>query len=270
MTTGAEKNDQLGRVRDRFTRTAEQFSEFALTTRAAEAHRLVELAAPRGSELALDLACGPGTFAREFAPHVRFILGMDFTPAMLAQAKRAAAEAGLLNMAFARADASALPVADAALDLATCGYALHHFADFARAVTELGRVVRRGGRVAVVDLIVPDGADAEFNNRIERARDASHTRTLTRSEIVTLLEAAGLRILANEIGERPRDFDDWMRVAGCAPGDPAHEETRRLMLESLPGDLAGFHPRLAPGASEGGPPKLEYTQTSLFVVGEKL
>ncbi len=275
MTAG--EREHLERVRDRFTRTAEQFARFALVTRAEEAERLVALARPRGDELALDLGCGPGTFTRAFATRVRFIAGLDLTPAMLEHAREATSRAGLANVAFTRADASLLPFAGAALGLAVCAYSFHHFLDPARAVRELGRVVRPGGRVAAVDIIVPDGADAEANNRIERARDPSHATTLSSVQIHALLEAFGLRVLASEIGERSRGFDEWMQVAGRPPGTPAYAETRRLMEASMPGDTAGFHPRFAPrpsaadgrpqGASSAG--ELEYVQTSLFVIAEK-
>lgn len=264
----AGEREQLERVRDRFTRTAEKFARFAVPTRSDEAERLARLVAPRGDEVALDLACGPGTFTRALASRVRFLSGVDLTPAMLEQARHAISHARLANVAFACADANLLPFADAALDLAVCAYSFHHFFDPARAARELTRVVRAGGRVAVVDIVVPEGADAEFNNRIERARDSSHARTLRLAELETLLEAAGLRVLVPEISERLRRFDDWMQTVDWPRGTPAYRETRRLMEASMPGDLAGFRPRFVASVAMG-PDEIEYVQTSAFVVAEK-
>ena len=261
-------------MRERFTRTAEEFARFALSTRHEEAERLVSLLAPRGDEAALDLACGPGTFTRALASRARFVYGFDFTPAMLAKAEQATARAGLGNVAFACADGNALPVSNAALGLAACGYSFHHFLEPARPMRELARVLRRGGRVGLVDIIVPEGADAGLNNRIERTRDPSHARTLTAAEFRALLEAAGLRVLASEIGERLRQFDDWMRIMGAPPGTPMYAETRRLMEASMAGDLAGFRPRFVRASPAGSGPaqddNIEYVQTSLFVVAEKV
>ena len=270
--TGSDR-EQLGRVRERFTRTAQQFAQFALSTRGDEAERLVNLALSRfahaAQAIAVDLACGPGTFTRSFAPRVGFVIGLDLTPAMLGEAQQTAARDALANLAFACADANALPLPDAGLDLAVCAYSFHHFLDPARAIREMARVVRPGGRVAAVDLIVPDGADPESNNRIERARDNSHARTLSTAELHALLEAAGLHLLASEFGERLRQFNDWMQIVGCPPGSPSYSETRRLMEASIPGDTAGFHPRFAAVAVHGAPPELQFVQTSLFVVAEK-
>jgi len=254
--------EHLDRVRDRFTRTAQQFAKFALAKRGEEADRLVRLAAPRGDELALDLACGPGTFLRAFAPRVRFIMGVDLTAAMLAEAKHAVMRAALGNAAFACANGYALPFADASLGLCACGYSLHHMLEPARAVAELSRILQPGGRVAIVDMVVPERADAAFTNRIERTRDTSHASTLRLAELHHLLEAAGLRLVASEIGERVRDFDEWLETIGAPRGTAVYEQTRRLMEESIPGDAAGFRPRAVP-------PKLEFVQTSAFVVAEK-
>lgn len=264
-------SDQRDLVRERFTRTAQQFAKFSLATRAEEAARLVALAAPRGSERALDLACGPGTFTLAFARRVKTLLGIDLTPALLEQARAAAAAANLANLSFGLGDATSLPLASASFELVICAYSFHHFGELARAVAELARVVRRSGRAAIADLIVPDDpAAADLNNRIERARDASHVRTLAAGEICALLEGAGFKVGASEVGERPRSFDDWMRVAGWEPSDRAYAETRRLMESSIAGDAAGFHPRIADTVNSAGLRDIEYTQTSLFVIADRL
>lgn len=268
--SGPAQREQHDRIRERFTRTAEQFAKFSLTTRVEEAARLVELAAPRGTEHALDLACGPGTFTRAFAPRVKSILGLDLTPALLEQARAAGTAANLSNLLFLLGDATALPLADASLDLVICAYSLHHFAEPARAVAELARVTRPGGRAAIVDIVAPDDpAAAELNNRIERARDASHERTLSAGELCALFESARFHVAAREIGERARSFDEWMRIAGWEPGDPAYTETRRLMETSIPGDAAGFHPRIADSGSAAALPDLTYVQTSLFLIADR-
>jgi ubiquinone/menaquinone biosynthesis C-methylase UbiE len=269
--------DQRDLVRARFTRTAEQFASFSLSTRAAEAARLVALASPRGDELALDLACGPGTFTRAFAPRVKFIHGLDITPALLDQARAAAAKDHLANCVFECGDAYSLPYAAERFDLAACAYALHHLEHPAAAMQELARVVRRGGSLALVDIFVPDGCDPSVANTIERARDASHCSTLLREELHALCAAAGFRVSASEPAERLRSFNDWMHIAGWLPGDPAYAATRRLMEADISANRSGFRPRI-PASVILSPPgrtkdlsssDFEFTQPSLFLIAEK-
>ena len=268
--------EQLDRVRERFTRTAQQFASFSLSKRSREAEELLALAAPRGGELAFDLACGPGTFTCAFAPRVRRIVGLDLTAALMEQGRAAARDAGLGNVEFALGDANALPFSGASFDLATCAYGLHHFAAPDAALRELGRVVRRGGRLALADIFVPaDSAVAAANNHIERVRDASHARTLSIGELRAMVEAAGFRVQEQTISERLRQLDDWLRIAGWAPSDAAYAETRRLMAASISstpgvGDTAGFRARWSDAAISTGEREIEFVQVTLLLIAERM
>jgi ubiquinone/menaquinone biosynthesis C-methylase UbiE len=260
---------QKNLVREQFTRTAQVFGDYAVVSRVAEAERLAGMVKAGPDDRAVDLACGPGTLALRFARHVRWICGLDLTPAILERARRSAAAEGFDNLRFAIGDAQALPFADGSLDIAVTSYSFHHFPDPVRTVSEMARVVRRGGRVGILDIFLPDDPQVSaLNNRIETLRDASHTRTLAREEFESQFAAHGLRILEIRVEENTRDFDHGMLVADSKPGDPAYIEARRLMEASMPDDTAWFHPRYEP--SENGGHDLVFTNTTLFIAGEKL
>jgi ubiquinone/menaquinone biosynthesis C-methylase UbiE len=262
---------QKNLVREQFTRTAQIFGDYAVASRVAEAERLARMVGASESDCAVDLACGPGTLALRFARHVRWICGLDLTPAILERARRSAAADGLSNLDFAIGDAQSLPFADGSLDIAVTSYSLHHFPDAARTIGEMARVVKRGGRVGILDIFVPDDpAVSELNNRIEILRDASHTRTITREEFDSHFAAHGLRILETSVEENSRAFDHWMLVAGSKPGDRAYIEARRLMEGSIADDAAWFHPRFEPAEDGSGARELIFTNTSLFIAGEKI
>ena len=265
------QRQQKDLVREQFTRTAQIFGDYALASRVEEAERLARMVKASNSDRAVDLACGPGTLALRFARQVRWICGLDLTPAILERARRAAAAEGLANLDFALGDAQSLPFADHSLDIAVTSYSLHHFPDAARTIGEMARVVKRGGRVGILDIFLPDDpAISELNNRMERIRDASHTRTLAREEFESHFAARGLRILETRVEENARSFDHWMLVAGSKPGDRPYVEARWLMEASIPNDAAWFHPRFAP-AEDGGPAReLIFTNTTLFIAGEKI
>ena len=289
-------------VQERFTRTAGEFAAFSQKVRAAEAAQLLEMlrgcmnaveleTGVRGGRpvanaadamrrmRAVDVACGPGTFTLAFAPHVAQMTGLDITAAILQKARAAAERDGLSQIEWLLGNAEKLPWEAASFDLVTTAYSLHHIGDAARAVSEMARVLRPGGWLALVDICVPDAAegarngaaesvrefDADVNNAIEIARDASHVRTFRPAELRELAASAGLRIARGEPGARPRSFDDWMQIAGWKRGDAAYQETRRLMEQNIPHDRSGFAPSRAANSPDND---LQWVQASYFLVAQ--
>ncbi len=108
------------------------------------AERLIELARPRPDDRALDVACGTGIVARRIAPLVSSATGLDLNPGMLEVAR--AAEPAIDWLA---ADACALPLPDASLDLVLCQQGVQFFPDRSAGLCEMRRVLAPGGRLAV-------------------------------------------------------------------------------------------------------------------------
>jgi SAM-dependent methyltransferase len=108
---------------------------------------VLELAALAGAETVLDVGCGNGGYVAELARrwHGGHVIGADLSPGMLAAAHAAAPSARLI-----RADAAALPLADAVADVTLAPHMLYHLPDPAVAVAEFRRVTRAGGQVLVV------------------------------------------------------------------------------------------------------------------------
>jgi ubiquinone/menaquinone biosynthesis C-methylase UbiE len=269
MNTHSDQQKEL--IRERFTRTVDAFGDYAVTYRAQFADLLAQMVSAGPGDRVVDLACGPGTLALQFARRVRWVYGMDLTPAMLTRARSTAQTDGLHNLGFTLGDAQSLPFADGSFDISVTSYSLHHMPNPALTIREMARVVKRDGRVGIIDIVVPeDPARAEAANRIEIARDPSHTRSLGRKDFDAMLAAAGLRILASEVQELPRMFDHWMHVAGRRRGDPAYIETRRLMEATMANDFAGFHPRYADTNTSGEAPDIHMANTALFLAAEKI
>jgi demethylmenaquinone methyltransferase/2-methoxy-6-polyprenyl-1,4-benzoquinol methylase len=95
----------------------------------------------------LDLACGTGDFCRELTRHGHRPVGVDFSPGMLAAADTTAP--------LVRADVLRLPVTDAIADGVTCGFALRNLVALEPFAEELARVVRAGGRIALLETAEP-------------------------------------------------------------------------------------------------------------------
>src|SRR5258708_4479565 len=115
------------KIRERFTETADVFARTVRRTRVEEAEELAERVtaglANADKLLAIDLACGPGTYTRPLAARVRQAIGADLTPAMVEKARAEAARDGIANIEFVCADVYALPFAGGAPGIVYCGYA---------------------------------------------------------------------------------------------------------------------------------------------------
>jgi ubiquinone/menaquinone biosynthesis C-methylase UbiE len=119
----------------------DQFSAFS--------KKALELAnVPPGSDV-LDVCVGPGTLALQAAVTARRVVGVDFSPRMLGELKRRAAEQGVTNLEAIEGDGQALPLADASFDAAFSMFGLIFFPDRARGFSELFRVLRPAGRALV-------------------------------------------------------------------------------------------------------------------------
>jgi demethylmenaquinone methyltransferase/2-methoxy-6-polyprenyl-1,4-benzoquinol methylase len=115
--------------------------------------RLTAETAVRAGDRVLDGACGTGDLAladrRAGAAHVT---GLDFSEQMLARARRKAAD-----VEWVQGDLLALPFDDASFDAATVGFGVRNVDDLGLALRELRRVLRPGGRLAILEITQPRG-----------------------------------------------------------------------------------------------------------------
>jgi demethylmenaquinone methyltransferase/2-methoxy-6-polyprenyl-1,4-benzoquinol methylase len=95
----------------------------------------------------VDIACGTGDLCRELRAAGMSPIGVDLSFGMLAAARTAAP--------LVQADALRLPMPDASVDGATCGFALRNLVELPAFFAELGRVVRPGGRIALLEVAEP-------------------------------------------------------------------------------------------------------------------
>ena len=100
---------------------------------------------------AVDVGCGPGPYTEELCRHAELVLGLDLSAGMLAEARTRTSPAGAGAIFGASvADAAALPLAGASVDVVLAAHMLYHVADIEAAVSEFHRVLRPGGCLLVV------------------------------------------------------------------------------------------------------------------------
>lgn len=107
---------------------------------------VAQLALPVGSRVA-DLACGTGDLCRDLLAAGQRPVAFDLSLGMLRHAR--------IPLPRAQADILTLPLADASLDGITCGFALRNLAGLEPFFLECARVLRPGGRVALLEVSVP-------------------------------------------------------------------------------------------------------------------
>jgi demethylmenaquinone methyltransferase/2-methoxy-6-polyprenyl-1,4-benzoquinol methylase len=123
--------------------------------------RLVNLAAVRSGDAALDLCCGTGDIAFALARQGAVVTGLDFNTQMLQVAETRlvqSAKTDTEKLTFLQGDAQQLPFPDNAFDLVTVGYGLRNLTSWERGVSEMARVAKPGGRIIALEFGKPDNA----------------------------------------------------------------------------------------------------------------
>jgi ubiquinone/menaquinone biosynthesis C-methylase UbiE len=121
----------------------------------------------------LDVGCGPGTITLGLAEAVApgEVVGVDLQQSLVERARVLAAERGIANVRFERADAYELPFRDGAFDAALAHRVLMHLADPVRGLREVRRVLRHGGVLGLCDVDVATTVRWPMSREFERFLD---------------------------------------------------------------------------------------------------
>ena len=145
-----------------------------------------------------DLGAGDGTFALLLAQRAKHVIAVDSSAKMLEFGREQAARHGIDNVDFRLGDMEEPPVEDAAVDLVFFSQSLHHALHPGQAVQQAARILRPGGRIAILDLA---------KHRFEEARElyADERLGFSEAELLDLLEKAGFRNITTSIVDRETD-----------------------------------------------------------------
>ncbi|WP_305044769.1 class I SAM-dependent methyltransferase [Geoalkalibacter sp.] len=222
------------RVREQFTRTAERYVHdegFARGDDLVEAARLLK---PTPDDLMLDVATGGGHTALFFAPLVRSVVASDLTMQILKKAQEfISEEGGIENVTFREADAEDLPFPAGSFTLLTCRIAPHHFPDVPLALKEFFRVLRRGGRMVIIDTLLPEDPEiAELYQTMEQMRDPTHVQAFTEKGWVKMIEEAGFINIQTSTFPKTHDFVTWAKRSGL--DRQGVQKLNRFFIEAPP------------------------------------
>jgi ubiquinone/menaquinone biosynthesis C-methylase UbiE len=230
-----------------FDRQSERYGKSHILAETRDvAAGLAGVVAPKDGT-ALDVATGGGHTALWLARQGWKVTAGDIAPRMLENAQKLWAEAGL-SIQTRLFPAEAMPFADSVFDLVSVRVASHHFSSPARFVQETARVLKPGGHFLLIDGSVPDddSETEEWLHQVEKWRDPSHGRFLSRKAWEALVRGAGLKVLRSELHPlKQPDLDWYFETAATST------ENRERVLEAVRTASAQVRAALRLGDEDG-------------------
>ena len=182
------------KARDYFNRLAGRFGRSYCPGRTWKgvSHMLLALVGPI---VVADLGAGEGTLSQMLARHAKKVIAIDNSEKMVEFGAALAREHGFANLEYRLGDIENPPIPAASVDLALFSQALHHANNPARALAAAYRLLKRGGRIAVLDLLA---------HQFEQAREmyADTWLGFTEADLHRMLEGAGFSDIEVQVVDR--------------------------------------------------------------------
>ena len=160
---------------------------------------------------------------------------------MLQVGKDEADKKHLDNMIFIKGYAEELPFLENSFDIVFSRLAFHHFTNVDKAFSEMVRVLRPGGKLVLIDMEATQEELRATEDEIERLRDMSHIRNLSKEEIDNLFMENGLTIEKSEVKEIEQHLTRWLALTKT-PEDIQKDITKRMQEDLQGGVKTGFSP----------------------------
>ncbi|HEX9915912.1 MAG TPA: methyltransferase domain-containing protein [Candidatus Bathyarchaeia archaeon] len=226
----------------------------------------------------LDVACGTGISTFELMKicgNRGTFYGIDISRNMIDAANKMASEKGLGNAKFMYGDAERIEFPDDSFDLVLCNMSLHFFPDKPKALSEMCRVLKRGGQFAFTyagkpawqEIYKVAGAVLARHPDLPGLRKAVADTVdwpVSLEESIDLLEGAGLKI-SNIYERRAIDYSDpgFIVSESCSAWNYWRQETPAHVVDTIRGELLS-------GAREAASPRgFKHTSINIFAWGTK-
>ncbi|MFC0226742.1 class I SAM-dependent methyltransferase [Serratia aquatilis] len=198
-------------VERQFGEQANAYLSSTVHAQGRDLQRLAELLAGSSSARLLDLGCGAGHASFTAAPNVAQVVAYDLSAQMLDVVSNAAREKGLANIQVQQGVAELLPFGDASFEVVISRYSAHHWHDVGRALREVKRVLKPGGRAIFMDVVSPGHPLLDiYLQTVEVLRDTSHVRNYAPGEWLSMFTESGLLIQEATTDRLDLEFSSWV------------------------------------------------------------
>jgi ArsR family transcriptional regulator len=185
------------KAREYFDQLAGKFGRSYVPGRSwqALAHTLITLLP---AMTVADLGAGEGTLSQLLARTARKVIAIDNSPKMVEFGSKLAKDHGFSNLEYRLGDIEDPPIAKGTVDLAILSQALHHAIHPERAIAAARRILRKGGRIVVLDLL---------SHGFEKARElyADHWLGFSEVELHQFLDKAGFKNIEVSVVSREKE-----------------------------------------------------------------
>ena len=154
-----------------------------------------------------DLGAGEGTLAQLLAQRAEKVIAVDLSPKMVEFGQSLAVQNGLANLEYRIGDIEVPPIENDSLDLAILSQALHHAEHPQRALDAAFRILKPGGRLIVLDLLL---------HTFEEAREMYADRWLgfSESDLATMMEKSGFVQIETVVADRESEAPKFQTLLG--------------------------------------------------------
>lgn len=208
-----------------------------------EVQAILRLAAPQPGETLLDVPSAGGFLSTHLqVPGVRLI-AVDPSPVLHALCQRLVPESHL-------APSHALPLPSGSVDVTVCLAGLHHDPDPGATFTEIRRVLRPQGRLAIAEVAAGSAVAGFLNGFVDRHNTLGHQGHFLDDAMAATLVAAGFAIASDAVAAYHWPFASRADMADClqlmfgidlaTPGQIVQAIERELGVDDLPGGAIGM------------------------------
>ena len=193
-----------------FSRHAKEYASSESHMHGKDLDLLISMLDLKKNYKALDVGTGPGFVAFEMSAKVAVSVGLDMNEHMLDIAVRKAEDDNKSNVIFVKGDALSMPFPDNVFDIVSCRRVAHHIKDKKRFIEEAWRVLKKGGKFGITDLLKPMNDKKDLFNKFEKARDTSYISSESLDYWFKLLKENAFQVDNFKTFEMKETFQSWL------------------------------------------------------------